>query len=93
MSGEFGRILFEKYRLVTVRVRYYLPDYPTILAPDFIWQNYDLVPDLPAVKKFVEYWQREIEARIHSVTVAHTELISPQEFRYHDHMIDWNRPH
>ena len=80
--------ILKQYRLVTVRVKYYLPDYPTILAPDFIWQKYDLVPEFPEIRKFLDFWEREIEARIHSVTVGHTSLISPSEYRNFSHSLD-----
>lgn len=67
------------YRLTTAEILYHLPDHPTLLQ-SFVWQAMDLAPKFPTLKKFIGFWEDEIDADIHSVRVAHAELISPSEF-------------
>lgn len=56
--------------LVTAHVTYRLPDYQSVLQ-EFIWQNYDALPDFPALSKFLRFWQTEIEGPIYAVRVGH----------------------
>ncbi|MEX0810252.1 MAG: Usg family protein [Dongiaceae bacterium] len=69
------------YRLTTANILYHLPDHPSLLQ-NFVWQTYDLAPDFPNLRRFLAFWEREIEGRIHSVQVAGAELVSASEFRY-----------
>ena len=55
--------------LTTVKVIYYLPDYDHVLQ-EFVFQQYDIVPEYPKLNKFIKFWRRNIEARIHSVDFA-----------------------
>jgi uncharacterized protein Usg len=61
------------YRLTTANIVYHLPDH-THLLQEFIWQGYDLAPRYPALFKFLSFWTREIEGKLHSVYVAKKEL-------------------
>jgi uncharacterized protein Usg len=63
-------------RLTTTEVLYYLPDHPALLQR-FLWQTLDLGPDYPRVHRFLDFWRREIEAVIHSVTISAAGLVSP----------------
>jgi uncharacterized protein Usg len=69
------------YRLTTAEITYHLPDYPDILQ-NFIWQDLDLVPHFPTLRRFLDYWQRNLDGRLHSVQVAAACLIKPAEFRF-----------
>ena len=71
------------YRLTTAEILYHLPDHPQLLQ-SFLWQTMDLAPDFPRVHKFLDYWALHIEATLHSIRLAHAELIKPQEFIYQD---------
>ena len=71
------------YRLTTAEILYHMPDHPGILQ-SFILQKLDQAPEYPVLRKFLSYWDREIEARIHSVRVASAGLISPVEMRFAD---------
>lgn len=71
------------YRLTTAEITYHLPDYPGVLQ-NFIWQELDLVPHFPVLRKFLHFWQRNIDGRLHSVTVAAATLIKPAEIRFAD---------
>lgn len=57
--------------LVTVNVIYYLPDYSHILN-EFIWQTNDVVPNIPRVHRFLNYWKSDIDAVIKEVLMTHT---------------------
>lgn len=68
------------YRLTTAEILYRLPDHPAVLQ-SFIWQNLDLAPRFPVLNRFLEFWEKNIEGRLHSVLVANTRLITPGEVR------------
>ena len=71
------------YRLTTTEILYHMPDHPAVLQ-SFILQKLDQAPEFPVLRKFLKFWDDEIEARIHSVRVASNGLISPVEMRYAD---------
>ena len=79
VSKGFVRQL-EGYGLTTANILYRLPDHPSVLQT-YIWQDYDLAPRFPELKKFLDFWKRELDGRLHSVSVAHSRLIKPAEFR------------
>jgi uncharacterized protein Usg len=68
----------EGFGVTTAQIVYRLPDRPEILQ-EFIWQKLDLFPIFPELQRFLSFWEREIEGRLHSITVAHARLIHPQE--------------
>lgn len=70
----------EGYRLTTAEILYRLPDHPSVLQT-FVWQEFDLLPDFPMLKRFLDFWERSIEGRLHSVRVAGVRLITPGEAR------------
>ena len=68
------------HSLTTAEILYRMPDHPSLLQ-SFVWQCYDVHPRFPRINRFLNYWQENIEARLHKVTVAHKGLISPAELR------------
>ena len=68
------------YGLTTANILYRLPDHPAILQ-NYIWQDYDLHPHFPQLKKFLDFWSAKLDGAIHSVTVAHQGLIKPAEVK------------
>jgi len=68
------------YRLTTAQIYYHLPDHPSVLQ-EYIWQELDLAPKFPILHKFLAYWEQNLSGRLHSVRVAHRELIKPSEIR------------
>ncbi len=64
------------YRLTTAEILYYMPDHPHLIQA-YIWQEFDLAPRFPILKKFLDFWSREIDARLHSVQFTHADLIKP----------------
>ncbi|MFM9889555.1 MAG: usg protein [Rickettsiales bacterium] len=69
------------YRLTTAEILYRFPDHPVLLQ-SFVWQELDLAPKFPSLKKFLDFWNRELDGKIHSVKVMHAELITPAEFNF-----------
>lgn len=80
MTGHDFAAQLRGARLTTAEVLYYRPDYPSLLQ-SFCWQTHDIAPDFPRLRQFLDHWRREIEAVIHSVRVAHVDLIRPAEWR------------
>jgi uncharacterized protein Usg len=79
MNDDFTRQLRGE-RLTTAEVLYYMPDSPALLQR-FLWQTLDLAPRYPRLRGFLDFWRREIEATIHSVTVASPGLVAPARLR------------
>jgi len=69
------------YRLTTAEILYHLPDYPDLLQ-SFVWQNLDKAPSFPRLMKFLDHWEDHLEGPLHSVRVAHAELIKPMEYKW-----------
>ncbi|QCK88332.1 hypothetical protein E8L99_22500 [Phreatobacter aquaticus] len=76
-SPEFARQI-AGYGLTTAGILYRLPDHPSILQ-EYVWQDYDLSPQFPELKRFLAFWQAKLEGRLYRVTVAHRDLIGPAE--------------
>lgn len=75
------KLMLQDYRLTTAEILYHLPDHPALLQA-YVWQEYDIAPNFPVLKKFLHFWERELEGRLHSVKVANAELIKPHAFLY-----------
>ncbi len=68
------------YRITTAEILYWMPDHKHVLQ-SFVWQNLDLAPRFPALSKFLDFWDRNLDGKLHKVTVANAQLIKPAEFR------------
>jgi uncharacterized protein Usg len=77
---DFEKMLFKGYSLVTINVIYFLPDHRS-LVNEFMWQTCDLSPKYPRVKKFLDFWQREIDAVIKEVQLSDSIGLKPRYFR------------
>ncbi len=64
------------YRLTTAEILYHMPDHPAVLQ-SYIWQNLDLAPKFPELQKFLDFWTRSLDGRLHSVRVGAAKLITP----------------
>jgi uncharacterized protein Usg len=64
------------YRLATAEITYRLPDHPSLLQT-FVWQHYDLAPEFPELRRFLDFWAAHIEGCLFSVSVGRTELLTP----------------
>ena len=68
------------YRLATAEILYRMPDHPSLLQT-FIWQHYDLAPEYPELRKFLAFWEGNIDGKLFSVRVARTDLVTPSRYR------------
>ena len=70
-----------EYRLTTAEIIYHLPDHPDLLQ-SFIWQKPDLAPDFPELRRFLEFWSRNLEGKLHSVRVGQARLSVRSRFSH-----------
>jgi uncharacterized protein Usg len=68
------------YRLTTAEILYRLPDHPEILQT-YVWQELDIAPRFPVLREFLDFWDRELDGRLHSVRVASARLVKPPSYR------------
>lgn len=71
------------YRLTTAHILYHLPDHPKLLQ-SYVWQEYDLAPHFPELKRFLGFWARQLEGKLHSVEVGSKKLITPEDVQFCD---------
>ncbi|MBG0799116.1 usg protein [Methylocystis sp. L43] len=83
MASSGFRLQLQGYGLTTANILYRLPDYPKIIQ-SYVWQEYDLHPEFPELRKFLDFWMRSLDGPLHSVTVAHSNLIKPAELKLLD---------
>ena len=69
--------------LLTAEIIYYRPDFPKLLQ-SFVWQTVDKAPKFPRLADFLDHWRREIKAVIHSINIAHADLVRPAQVRWVD---------
>lgn len=74
-------LMLRDYRLTLAEILYHLPDHPTLLQ-SFVWQQLDIAPKFPVLRGFLDFWERDIEGKIHSVTIDHSKLITPTDYRF-----------
>jgi uncharacterized protein Usg len=70
-----------EYRMTTAEIIYHLPDYPDLLQ-SFIWQELDLAPDFPELRRFLDFWSRNIDGKLHSVKVGQARFAGRTRFRH-----------
>jgi uncharacterized protein Usg len=68
------------YGLTTAHILYRRPDRRWLLQ-SYVWQNYDLFPQFPELRRFLAFWQEKLDGPLHSVRVAHCRLIRPAELK------------
>jgi len=71
------------YGLTTAEILYHLPDHPALLQA-YIWQDYDIAPEFPALTRFLTFWREKLDGALHSVRVGHSNLIRPAEIKTFD---------
>jgi len=64
--------------LTTAEIVYRRPDRRWLLQT-YVWQDYDMFPNFPALKDFLAFWKKSLEGPLFAVTVAHSKLIKPAE--------------
>lgn len=74
-------LMLQNTQMIVADILYHMPDRPAILQT-FIWQNMDLVPEYPALRRFLNFWDKNLDGKLHSVQVAGKQLIKPSELRH-----------
>jgi uncharacterized protein Usg len=74
------------FRLTTAHILYHMPDHPDLLQ-SYIWQDYDLAPKFPTLRRFLDFWTRNLDGRLHSVQVASSELLQAPQWRNAEHLL------
>ena len=75
------RLRLQGYRMTTAEILYHMPDHPHVLQ-SFVWQHLDIAPEFPVLRRFLDFWIRNIEGKLHSVKAARTSIVTPGEKRY-----------
>ena len=70
------QLMLKDYRLTTAEILYRLPDHPSLLQT-YVWQELDIAPVFPVLRKFLGFWEKEIEGKLYSVKIASAELVRP----------------
>lgn len=73
-------LILRGYGQTLAEVTYRMPDHLSVLQI-FMWQFYEIHPHFPELKKFLRFWEKEIEGPLHSVRFTHQKLIAPTEWR------------
>ena len=69
------------YRMTTAEILYHMPDHPAVLQA-YIWQSLDLAPEFPELRKFLGFWERSLDGKLHSVRVGAAKLITPPRWSH-----------
>jgi len=77
---SYMELMLNDFRLTTANIFYFMPDHPSLLQT-YLWQEYDKCPDFPHLKGFLDFWERELDGKLHSVKVESCEIIKPAEFK------------
>ena len=80
MASRAFRRQLEGFGLTTANILYRMPDNREVLQT-FVWQEYDLAPLFPELRRFLDFWRRELDGPLHSVSVAHQRLIADRDIR------------
>ena len=75
------KLQLNDYRLTTAEILYHMPDHPALLQ-SFIWQEYDIAPRYPELHKFLDFWTRQIEGKLHSVILASRGIVTAAEVAF-----------
>ncbi len=71
------------YRLATAEIIYRMPDHKDILQT-YVWQDYDIVPQFPVLRRFLDFWHHNLEGPLHRIRVASVGIVQAADFRYID---------
>lgn len=77
------QLQLQGHRLTTAEIIYRMPDHPALLQT-FVWQKLDTAPRFPLLKKFLRFWEANLDGPLHLIRVSSSPLIKPAEFRFVD---------
>jgi uncharacterized protein Usg len=65
-------------RLTLAKILFWLPDHQHILQT-FVWQDLDAAPKFPMLAGFIEWWNRELDGKVHEVHVSASKIFTVSE--------------
>ena len=68
--------ILKNWTLATVQVIYYIPDYIHIVN-EFAWQTEDTQPHYPRIKRFLDYWDKNIDGPIKEAYIYDHDIQNP----------------
>ena len=77
---DFRRQLRD-YRLTTAEILYHMPDHPGLLQT-FVWQDLDIAPRFPILRRFLAFLGRKPDGRLSRARGASAHPIPAAEVRY-----------
>ena len=80
MNASSGIHEFKPFKLTTAEILYRMPDYPDLLQC-FVWQKLDTDQEYPKLQKFLDFWDQNLDAPIHSVRVAGRDIVGRPSLR------------
>lgn len=80
MSTATAITEIQPFKLTTAEILYRMPDFPDLLQ-SFVWQKLDTAPAFPKLHEFLDFWEKNLDAPIHSVRVAGRDIIGPPSVR------------
>lgn len=83
LSGSALELQLLGYRLATAEIIYRMPDHREILQT-YIWQDFDIAPQYPVLRRFLDFWHRNLDGPLHAIRVASKGIVQPAEFRFVD---------
>jgi uncharacterized protein Usg len=75
---------FKGYERIIATIFYWMPEHEGLLQ-EFHWNNVDCKPLYPRLHAFLDYWQRELDGKIHGVQVG-GEDSATKPWRAADHV-------
>ena len=88
VSNDFRKQVLG-YGLTAAEIVYRRPDRHWLLQT-YVWRNYDMFPDFPALKDFLSFWAKRLDGSLFAVTVAQSKLVKPAELRAVDGVIQFD---
>lgn len=70
-------------RLTTAEIIYRMPDHPDLLQT-YVWQSLDTAPRFPKLRRFLAFWEENLDGALYMVRVANAELVKPAELAFVD---------
>lgn len=80
LTGLKAEFIIKDYREIVAEIIYHIPD--SHLLQTFIWRDLDIAPRYPVLHNFLDFWQRSLDGKLHSVYVDSQRLITPAEYKY-----------
>ena len=66
--------ILRPFELATAEILYRLPDAPSWLQI-YVWQDYDVPPGFPRLRKFLTFWNENLDGKLFKVHVASSSII------------------